>query len=189
MFSEGTVHPHIAVMWMLYYHSTDCERDQTLPLHCQHPCRYSVSTYTEDHGQTSCSFPLLYFVYACANTTVSYDIFKLVLISGRSCTFVFFSLENVLAVLDLRHFHIYCRNQLVKLHRVLLLFWIGTAKLYRSLWERTEDLTMSRMTTKGQRFLSCLKANTLAWRSWHKMHPWIRDEGLYNSQDSIIVWA
>lgn len=119
---------------------------------------------------------------------LGYDIFKLVLISGRSCTFAFFSLENVLAVLDFWHFHIYCRNQLVKLHRVLLLFWIGTAKLYRLLWERTEDLMMSRTTTKGQRFLSWLNTNTLAWRSWQKTHPWIRDEGLY-SQDSIIVRA
>ena len=120
---------------------------------------------------------------------LGYDIFKLVLISGRSCTFAFFFPQRMSWLFLTFDISIFIAEISLSNYRVLLLFWIGTAKLYRLLWERTEDLMKSRTTTKGQRFLSCLNTNTLAWRSWQKTHPWIRDEGLYYSQDSIIVWA
>lgn len=66
-FSEGTVHHHIVVMWVLYYYSTDWKRDQTLLLHC------NILAVTQC-PRTMAGHPVLFhcFVYACANTTVSW---------------------------------------------------------------------------------------------------------------------
>ena len=69
-FSEGTVHPHIVVMWVLYYHSTSRERDQTLLLHRN----ILVVTQCPHTPRTMAGHPVLFhcFVYACANATVSW---------------------------------------------------------------------------------------------------------------------
>lgn len=173
MFSRSV--PHIVVMWMLYYHQHRLWGAKF----CCSITSLSVSTYTEDRGWTSCSFHLFVLsMLVPISQCLGYDIFKLVLISGRSCTFAFspWGMSWLFLTFDISIFDL-AEISLSNYTRVLLLFWIGTAKLYRLLWERTEDLMMSE-ATKGQKFLSCLNTNTLAWRSWQKTHPWIRGEGL-----------